>query len=311
MQEGFVANDRSSSIGSHVWPLHCRAVLTAAIRQTCSHLPVAGPSSADIHGARRGLKKSRALVRLLRTEIAETDDMAIAVFERVRKSLGTVRDLDVIVETLERLAPELEPSLVAKFESLLAAEKLRLSNLAVLEPRNLCEDLRRQAALIEQWSLVRADAASIAREVRRTYKSALGRGQSAFASEDAEELHGLRKAVVTFRYQIDALAPAWPKLFHATATEAQHLRTLLGEHHDLATFAVFAAGSEEQNSEHATFARLIGKRQSSLARKAQASFARLFGERPSAFEDRLLACLEHPKHKVTWTATPHGRRQTA
>ena len=137
------------------------------------------------------------------------------------------------------------------------------------------------------------------------------RGLCAFEREDPEELHRLRKAVVTFRYQLDALAPAWPKLFHATVAEAQHLRTLLGEHHDLAALAAFAAAREERQGEHAAFARLVAARQTSLVRKAQTSFARLFGERPKAFESRLLACLEHPKRKVKWTATAHASRRKA
>jgi CHAD domain-containing protein len=311
MTQGFVAIGRTSSVGSHVWPLHCRAVLTATIQQTCKHFPAAGPSPADIHSARRGLKKSRALALLLRVEAAESDGAAIAVFERVRKSLAVARDLAVMGDMLGSLAPELDAPLVAKFASLLAAEKSGQVELAALDARNLCDDLQRQAALIEHWSLVRADAASIANEVRRTYKSALGRGLTAFERKDPEELHRLRKAVVTFRYQLDALAPAWPKLFHATAAEAQHLRTLLGEHHDLAALAAFAAAREERQGEHAAFAQLVAARQTSLVRKAQTSFARLFGERPKAFESRLLACLEHPKRKVKWTAPAHASRRIA
>lgn len=311
MTQGFVAIGRTSSVGSHVWPLHCRAVLIATIQQTCKHFPAAGPSPTDIHSARRGLKKSRALVQLLRTPATESDDAAIAVFERVRKSLGVARDLDVMGDMLVSLAPELDAVLLAKFETALADEKSGQVALAACDPRELCDDLQRQAALIEHWSLVRADAASIAKAVRRTYKSALGRGLCAFEREDPEKLHALRKAVVTFRYQVDALVPAWPKLFHATAAEAQHLRTLLGEHHDLATLAAFAAAREELQDEHATFARLIAARQSSLAGKAQTSFARLFGEQPSAFESRLLACLHHPKRKIKWTAATHTSRNRA
>ena len=311
MKQGLVAIRRTSSVASHVWPLHCRAVLTATIQQTCKYFPAAGPSSDDIHSARRGLKKSRALALLLRAHVTEADGAAIAVFDRVRKSLGVARDLDVMGDTLVSLAPQIDAVLLAKLETALADEKAGQVALAAVDPRKLRDDLQRQAALIEQWSLLRADAASIAREVRRTYKTALGRGLCAFEREDPEKLHTLRKAVVTFRYQVDALTPAWPKLFHATAAEAQHLRTLLGEHHDLATLAAFVAAREDLHGEHAVFAPLIAARQSSLVRKAQTSFARLFGELPSAFESRVLACLEHPKRKVKWTAAAQASHRKA
>lgn len=303
MTEGFVAIGRASTVGSHVWPLHCRAALTAAIRQTCKHFPASGPSPADIHSARRGLKKSRALVLLLREAVPGSDDAAIGVFERVRKSLGLARDLDVMCDTLDCLAPELDASLVVKLESLLAAEKKGNAALVAFDPRNPCNDLQRQAALAEQWSLVHSDAASIAKAVGSTFKSALHRGLPAFERGGREDLHRLRKAVVTFRYQMDALIPAWPKLFGAVVAEAQHLRTLLGEHHDLAMLAGFAAAHEQLQDERGAFVQLIAARQTSLVQKAQASFARLFAERPKTFESRLLACLEHPKRKVKWQSS--------
>lgn len=310
MTRGFAAIDPTSCVGSDAWPLHCRALLIATLEQTCQHF-AAAPSPVAIHNARRGLKKSRALVRLLRTGIVEPDASVIAVFERVRKSLGRARDLDVMGGLLRSLAPELDAAPVARLAALLAAEKSGEIALAARDPRNLREDLQRQAARVEDWSFTGIDAASVANEVRRTYKTAQSRGLSAFERDDPEKLHRLRKAVIIFRYQLDALAPAWPKLFHAAAAEAQNLRTLLGEHHDLATLAAFAAAREERPGEHAALGRLVAARQKSLARKAQESFSRLFGEPPKAFESRCLACLEHPKRKLTRTATARPSRRRA
>lgn len=150
MSHGLVNIGGSSTVGSHVWPLHCRALLTATIHETCEHLPAGGPSPADIHSARRGLKKSYALALLLHEAATEPCDAAIAVFERVRKSLGDARDLDVMGDVLETLKPELDPSFAADLKSLLAAEKNEHVALAALNPRNLCEDLQHQAALIDQ-----------------------------------------------------------------------------------------------------------------------------------------------------------------
>lgn len=147
--------------------------------------------------------------------------------------------------------------------------------------------------------------------MRRTYKRALNRGLPAFEREDPEELHLLRKAVVAHRYQMDALAPAWPKLLHATVTEAQHLRVFLGDHHDLAMLSAFAASREEMQGGNAAFLKSVAARQARLADKARTSFARLFGERPKAFERRLLACIEHPKRAVKWRATARASRRRA
>jgi CHAD domain-containing protein len=310
MSQRPLSEDRGQTIGSHVWPSHCRAVLVGAIQDSCRHFPTAGLSAADIHSARRGLKKSYALTLLFSEAAVESCDAATAVFERVRKCLGEARDLDVMDDMLESLEPELAPVFAGKLASLLAAERNGHVALAALNPRNLCEDLQRQADLIDQWTLVHADAASIARALRRTYKSAFNRGRVAFEREDPHELHRLRKAVVAFRHQMDALAPAWPKLIHATATEAQHLRVFLGSHHDLAMLLSFAASREELQEERAAFAQTIAARQAKLVKKARASFVRLFSERPKAFERRLLACLEYPKRTMRGkTAAAPGRHR--
>jgi CHAD domain-containing protein len=313
MTQEFLSLRRAPPVGGHVWPLHCRSVLTAAIDETCQHLPASGPSSDDVHAARRGLKKSAALALLLRQTTGETSDacdMAVDVFKRVRKSLGDTRDLDVMADVFASLRSDLDPAFAAKLESVLHREKKQHIALGALNPRHLCDDLERQAALIEQWSLVHANTSSVVDGARRTYKKAIERGFPAFESENPEELHALRKSVVNFRYQMDALAPAWPKLFDATVTEAQHLRTFLGDHHDLAMLATFAACRDELHDDYDSFHAKITARQANLIKKAQMSFVRLFGERPRGFAQRLRACLEHPKRAVKWrtTARPSRRR---
>lgn len=70
----------------------------------------------------------------------------------------------------------------------------------------------------------------------KSYRRARRRRPHEWDIANPEEVHDFRKAVVAFRYQLDLIAPLWPKMWNTFIDEVQKLRTQLGRSNDLVAF---------------------------------------------------------------------------
>src|SRR4030095_874386 len=79
------------------------AMITGILREECAE----GPSAAQIHHARTCLKRLRALLRLVRGEIATSVFTAAdTAFRDVGRRLAPSRNTAVLVTTLDRITAE-------------------------------------------------------------------------------------------------------------------------------------------------------------------------------------------------------------
>ena len=72
--------------------------------------------------------------------------------------------------------------------------------------------LDQAAALVDRWPLSAVTFDDVADQLTRFYRSARRHLPADWSTADPEELHELRKRVVIHRYQIDIIAPLWPRL---------------------------------------------------------------------------------------------------
>ena len=68
----------------------------------------------------------------------------------------------------------------------------------------------------------------VADDLTRGYRSARRLLPRDWPAAGAEELHELRKQMVTHRYQMDIVEPLWPRFARMWTGEAQRLRDRLG-----------------------------------------------------------------------------------
>ena len=282
------------------WPRHCRAALTAVVAEAAQQYPHLGdPAPQRVHDVRRTLKQARAIARLFLKSMGEPARVTIAALAATRRQVGRARDLDAMKLRLEKLAPPSEfaaPLAAAIRRERLAAGRARGDFAARASRPRLNAIVKR----VEAWDLSGFASEEMVEAVARTYRQARRRGRLAFETGEPAALHALRSRVVDLRYQLAALAPAWPAALNAQAEELDALRDTLGAFNDLEVLAKFAAERGELPA--AALADLmdrLGSKQKKLKRRAKIAFDRLFAEAPAAFAERLSAYLERPMEKLT------------
>jgi CHAD domain-containing protein len=254
------------------------------------------PVSA-VHGARKNLKKSRALLRLVRSELPKQAYRSEnAALRDAGRSISAVRDADVMVASVdalgERYFGDFPASRLQRVRHTLAdqASSTRTSLDAALLEDTLAQ-LRLATERARQWPVQEVDAATLRRGIATAYR----RGRGAFARADAqpttENLHDWRKRVKDLWYQHRLLAEAWPDVLSVHAQQAHHLSELLGDDHDLAVLAEHLADPQGRgpiaDADVGPMLELIGRRRAELLAEARELAQRMYAEKPQAFAERM------------------------
>ncbi|MDQ6750333.1 MAG: CHAD domain-containing protein [Actinomycetota bacterium] len=248
----------------------------------------------SVHGARKGLKRLRATVRLARDELGvEAYRRENIAFREVGRRLAGARDAQVMVETLDALCkrhPDEVPAVAAgRLRLILAAEheqaqqRLATDEHAVAEAG---EELQGARARVATWSFQRSGFNAVAPGVRRTYRRGRRAYRAARADPTTEHLHDWRKRVKDLWHATQILEPAHPERMAKLATRTHELSDLLGDDHDL---AVLDAGCQRRGrdvgdeTELAALHSLVNRRRAELQREAMAAGKRVYKAKPKAF----------------------------
>ncbi len=255
---------------------------------------VESEGAAAIHGARKDLKKLRAVLRLVRDRLGEKAYRAQnRRFRDAGRLLSDTRDAEVKVETLD----DLERRFGAEFPSAAAEhwrrdlERERYAAVADAGG-DVTERVELAAAEIEvgrdeiaAWELGEDSWKLVAPGLLKAY----GDGRAALAAvreePSAAAVHEWRKRAKDLWYQLRILRELWPAVLGETADQAHDLADLLGDHHDLAVLAVDL--KTRDTTEPAAIAALIARRQEELLAGAVALGERLYAEQPKAFGKRI------------------------
>jgi CHAD domain-containing protein len=247
-----------------------------------------------IHGARKDLKKLRALVRLLRRELG--DELYRTERSRYRDAgrlLSATRDSEVRLQTLEALCerfPErLTPEAVGEWRGQLEAERDR----AVAAPHRGASPAAARNAVeagrgrIAGWPLRTDSWKLVGPGVDRSYRR--GRRAMRRAAEDpsGESLHEWRKRAKDLWYHLRILEGALPESLAGTVAQADELAAALGEHHDLTVLREDLLARELPTSRRPVLVEAIGRRQDELAAAAFEQGGTLYAGRPKAFSRKL------------------------
>jgi CHAD domain-containing protein len=255
-----------------------------------------------VHGARKDLKKTRSLLRLVRPDMPgksyrrENDEL-----REIARSLSDARDADVMIETVDKLRERFVGRLPAR--SFTAVRRRLQSDAKAAREQadaaisgELVHALEAAAARVGAWKLDKCDVDTLTRGTERAYRRGIAAFERAQDDPTVENLHAWRKRVKDLWYHERLLADAWPGLLEATADQAHELSDLLGDDHDLAVLGerlaagVGAAGGAPVDD--AALRELIAERRLELQAEARALGHRLYAESPKAYRRRLAAYLE-------------------
>lgn len=249
-----------------------------------------------IHGARKDLKKLRAVLRLLREELGKKRFRAENKrYRDAGRLLSASRDAEVKLETLHELelrAGDRFPAgaSLAWYEAL-EADRDRIAGAGEGET---AEKVEAAVAAIEEagkgiasWPIGTDTWQLIEPGLQRSYRDGRKALKRVRADGSTENVHEFRKRSKDFWYHLRLLRDAWPGLLEPTAEEAHELADLLGDHHDLAVLAEDLEARTGLVSSRADFEKLIEARQGELLGAALGLGERLYAEKPKYFLRRL------------------------
>ena len=234
-----------------------------------------------VHGARKSLKRTRAVLRLMR------DGLGRAAYRRLNlamrdaaRPLSEVRDAKVFVAACAALrASDARPATataLGRIERRLRAN-LRAVSERVLGDEELFSTVAAAVVALRaqvQGRHPRGGRAALERGLERTYGRVRRAYRVARERSSRRRLHEWRKQAKYFLYQLQILEPAWGAPERTLVGRLAHLTELLGRDHDL-------AGLRVQVKQRGV-RRLIDHRRTALQRQALAVGREVFGPRPAA-----------------------------
>jgi CHAD domain-containing protein len=225
---------------------------------------------ADVHEARKDLKKLRSLLRLCRDGMPAEERRAInATLREIGTRLAGAREADVAVATLRALGAD--PALERRFARTSPG----------IDP-DVVAALAEQRAAVSAWPLDGVDRRVLATGAGIAY--ARGRQRFRSGDSDVEGLHEWRKRVKDLWYHARLLEEAWPTVLSELAHDAHALSELLGDDHDLGVLA-------EQIQDDVELVIRCHRRRAELEDMAFALGARVYVDAPTAFARRIAARL--------------------
>lgn len=252
----------------------------------------------SVHEARKSLKRTRALLRLVRPGLGEADfRKANARLRDIARSLSAARDRDVVRALLKGLE-EAKPSIAKAADRLLTAldDAPAIANGTGAPKRKVAEALHEIDAMRRELGDIALHPAGFDTIVagltksHRAGRKALARARA--NPEEAEALHDLRKAAQAYWRQMILIQQAWPEACLARAAAAKLVADLLGHDHDVALLEAVLAGAEGQSlttAERRTLARYCARRHSELRAEALPKAELLFVEKSDQLGARVRA----------------------
>jgi CHAD domain-containing protein len=256
---------------------------------------IENPSNSDadaVHDFRRAMKRWRALLRLLGPFLKEDGRVLRTEARDLARALGGARDAQSALDAIEdlgehglTLSPRSKATIRARIDTVRqAAETTVLTG----EMRmHLTGALARAEASIERWPLQVLTFADVADRLTRAYRTARRTLPPNWSDADAEDLHEVRKRIVNHRYQMETVAPLWPRFGRMWVGEAQRLRDRLGQHHDLMLLNALMQPHQPLAPWRSRLAPAVAGRMKDHVAAARRIASRLFVEKPGAFRRRL------------------------
>ena len=266
--------------------LLARNRLCACIDGALAALVERQPRDAAVHGARRELKRARALLRLLRAPLNRRVYRGADLLLRdAGRSLAQARDVAVLAVALERmrLAAGLDRRDVGSVMRALERER-RAADLA--QAATATRSALRLARLrLRRARLADGGAEPLVEGSVRIYR----RGRIGYAgvrhAPSADHLHAWRRHVKRYWHALEVLVPGRPRIIRALAREAHALADLLGEDHDLALLATRLKSARLTAAARRRLRVAIAERRTRIELDALALGAQLYAARPRRWRE--------------------------
>jgi len=261
-----------------------------------------------VHESRKSIKRVRALLRLVRSQISDR----IYTFENhslrdTGRLMSDVRSAQGVVNAAASIH-QLYSDLLAEgtFEELLANLQRRrdVAELAAVEDPNLVgrvvRGLERAYHRYGSWPTdpeaqevygmgIRDSYEAVSPGLSKTYDRGRQGMVTAYRRGGPGDFHKWRRRVKDMRHQMEFLAPLWPEVVVGTAMTLHRLGDLLGEDHDLDEMGRLLRERPDlcpNPRERSLFRALAAQRRSELQLASEILGRRIYAEKPKALAGR-------------------------
>jgi CHAD domain-containing protein len=261
------------------------------INRAIHALSAAEAAHSTIHETRKCLKRIRALLRLVRPGLGESDFQAgNARYRDIAQRLSHTRDAQILMETFLKLEPFASASDATAIAPVkLAIETKGSSGTSLTDPAAFSEareQLSQSKAALAKLSIKADNFDPIKRGLRDCYRKGRDRYERAYRDGTDDSFHDLRKSVQLHWRQMALMSRAWPEMFSARVEAARQLSQILGDSQDLSVLLKYVSSlppSVVPEKSASRFEHLAHKRQKSLRAMAKPRCAQLFSLPPKAF----------------------------
>ena len=278
-----------------------RRIAAEQLANAAARLQGDSDPESGVHEARKSLKRTRALLRLVRPGLGESQyRKSNDRLRDIARMLSAARDRDVVRAHLARLTTA---------KPLIAKAAGRLSVALAQGPGSRGPDdsagprapAPHMAEALVEIDAVRGELAelglhpasfeTIVAGLTKSHRSGCKALALALSNPDEEEaLHDLRKAAQAYWRQMILVQQAWPEVCQARAAAAKHVADLLGQDHDVALLEGVLAAPEAQcltRAEHGALSRYCTARHRELRIAALPKAQLLFAERSERLGERM------------------------
>ncbi|HUB80968.1 MAG TPA: CHAD domain-containing protein [Bryobacteraceae bacterium] len=251
-----------------------------------------GASREDsIHKVRKSIKKTRALLRLVRPDLDGFFDDENIRLRDVAHNLSDLRDAVAVIGTMDNLrhrrngAGLAKPLASVRRHVLREKRQLEIQASAQKLLPAAASELTKARQSIRYWPLKTDGFNAIAAGLRQTYRQGRKAMAAARKSGRIEDYHEWRKRVKDLWYHVRLLNRIWGDVMSAYEQSLNRLEDALGEDINLSILekkvATLAAGNASVPA--ASLRRAVDSTRRELRRQAQETGAKVYAEKPREF----------------------------
>lgn len=192
-----------------------------------------GELAPRVHAMRKGVKKMRGLMRLVRPVLPEAAS-GNALLREAGRRLSELRDSAVMLAAVARIAEGIDPARRAALEAPFRAHAADHAESAAAILPAFAEALENVLHEAGGWRLRKDGWAALEPGLAATWDAARRTMRAARAEPGVEAIHDWRKRVKDHWYQARLLMPIWPEMMKPHVAAADALGEWLGEANDLA-----------------------------------------------------------------------------
>lgn len=192
-----------------------------------------------VHEARKSIKKLRALVRLVETELGETFDTENTRLRDAGRELSRFRDAAAMIQTFddvrEKYGKDLPDHGLQTIRSRLAAQKRRGERRESVQAAlaAAARELRDTRKRSKHWPLRNDGFPALSDGIERALRRGRSAMEKAQKSGAAEDYHAWRKRVKDHWYHVRLLRHVWKDVMDGFEKSLKSLEDDLGTDHNL------------------------------------------------------------------------------